>query len=206
MPEQPPRVPNNDPRVPKENIVQPRVNRPSKTADDANPESARSRRLRLRKERTQTVTTRPLTRMAVSKIRSITATSIPHEPAMTYNVPTPKSARPPGPALIEPDDDDIKMYHMVAERLCRDVAALNKSHTASTPTSYEANAVVDVNTGAVYEYRHLSKGPDAHIWIRSLANDLGRLAQGVGTRMPSGTNTVFYIHPSKIPKHKKVGC
>ena len=26
-----------------------------------------------------------------------------------------------------------------------------------------------------------------------LANDLGRLAQGVGTRMPSGTNTIFFI-------------
>ena len=31
------------------------------------------------------------------------------------------------------------------------------------------------------------------MWIRAFANDLGRLAQGAGTRMPSGTNTVFFV-------------
>ena len=39
---------------------------------------------------------------------------------------------------------------------------------------------------------------------KKMANDLGRLAQGVGTRMKTGTNTIFFIHPSKIPKNKKV--
>ena len=39
---------------------------------------------------------------------------------------------------------------------------------------------------------------------KAFANDLGRLAQGVGTRMKSGTNTVFFVHPSKIPDSKKV--
>ena len=122
---------------------------------------------------------------------------------MTFNFPTPKSAHPPGPALIEPDDG-IELNNMVAKCLHRNVAALNIPHTASTPTSNEANAVVDPNTGAVYKYCHLNKGPDAHIWKRSLANNLGCLAEGVGTRMPSGTNTIFYIHLSKIPKHKKI--
>ena len=41
-------------------------------------------------------------------------------------------------------------------------------------------------------------------WIKALANDLGRLAQGVGTRMPTGTNTVFFVAKSAIPQGPKV--
>lgn len=37
-----------------------------------------------------------------------------------------------------------------------------------------------------------------------MANDLGRLDQGFGTRMKTSTNTIFFIHPSKIPSNKKV--
>ena len=40
--------------------------------------------------------------------------------------------------------------------------------------------------------------------ISSIANDLGRLAQGVGTRMPTGTNTVFFIAKSAISQGRKV--
>jgi hypothetical protein len=45
-------------------------------------------------------------------------------------------------------------------------------------------------------YRVLSEGPDRELWLRSMANDLGRLTQGVGQRRPAeqrfaGTDTVF---------------
>jgi hypothetical protein len=36
------------------------------------------------------------------------------------------------------------------------------------------------------------------------ANELGRLAQGVRTRMPSGTNTCFFIPKSNVPNDRKV--
>jgi hypothetical protein len=32
-----------------------------------------------------------------------------------------------------------------------------------------------------------------------MANELGRLAQGVGTRMPTGTSTIFFIPRSQVP-------
>ena len=38
----------------------------------------------------------------------------------------------------------------------------------------------------------------------SLANNLGRLAQGVGTRMPIGTNRVFFIPRSAVPAGRTV--
>ena len=53
-------------------------------------------------------------------------------------------------------------------------------------------------------YRDLIQGPDAHVWLTSCANDFGRLAQGVGTRMPTGTNTIFFIPKSKVPNDRKV--
>ena len=43
------------------------------------------------------------------------------------------------------------------------------------------------------------RGPDKDIWKTSLANNLGRLAHVVGTRMPTGTNTIFFIPHSAIP-------
>ena len=37
-----------------------------------------------------------------------------------------------------------------------------------------------------------------------MVNDLSHLAQKVGSYMSSRTNTIFFIHLSKILKHKKV--
>ena len=62
-----------------------------------------------------------------------------------------------------------------------------------------ANTVINTDTGQSLEYSNLRRGPDKDIWKTSLANDLGRLAQGVGTRVPTGTNTVFFIPRSTIP-------
>ena len=64
--------------------------------------------------------------------------------------------------------------------------------------------VINPDTGVPLEYRHLIQGPDKYIWVKALANDFGRLAQGVKGRMPTGNSAIFFIHPSKIPTHKKV--
>ena len=64
--------------------------------------------------------------------------------------------------------------------------------------------VINPDTGISLEYRHLIQGPDKYIWLKALANDFGRLAQGVKGRMPTGNSTIFFIHPSEIPTYKKV--
>ena len=63
---------------------------------------------------------------------------------------------------------------------------------------HQANVVIDPKTGALLEYRHLIKGTTKAIWENSFANEIGRLAQGVGTRIPSGTNTIFFIPKEKL--------
>ena len=70
-------------------------------------------------------------------------------------------------------------------------------------TEAVANAVIDHDTGVSLEYAALSRGPDKEKWVQSLANDFGRLAQGVGNRI-RGNNTMFFIRPSKIPTGRKV--
>ena len=48
-------------------------------------------------------------------------------------------------------------------------------------------------TGQSLEYCHLSRGPNVDVWPHSLYNNIGCIAQGVSTLMPTGTNTVFFI-------------
>ena len=62
---------------------------------------------------------------------------------------------------------------------------------------HEANVVIEPITGASLEYTYLIKGPTKSIWEILFANEIGRLSQGVGTRMPSGKTT-----PSLSPKIK----
>jgi hypothetical protein len=72
------------------------------------------------------------------------------------------------------------------------------------PNSHIANSVTDPITGEVQEFRHLMQGPNRPTWMTSFANELGRLAQGIGTRMPTGTNTCFFIPKKQVPTNRTV--
>ena len=68
----------------------------------------------------------------------------------------------------------------------------------------QANVVIDPASSQALEYWHLIRGPNGDTWVKALANDLRSLAQGVGTRMPTGTNTVFFVTKSSITHGLKV--
>ena len=68
------------------------------------------------------------------------------------------------------------------------------------PPVHLANAVIVPDIGFSLEYRHLVNGDDAITWTASMANELGPLTQGVGTRISTGTNTVFFVTNCKFPK------
>lgn len=82
-------------------------------------------------------------------------------------------------------------------------------HNEATPNldHHFANSVIDTATGQSCEYRHLISGNvtghTKEIWETSFANELGRLAQGVGTRMPDGSNTIFFIAKQAVPQDRK---
>ena len=59
-------------------------------------------------------------------------------------------------------------------------------------------------TEVLQEFCHLIKGPDKKIWTEYLANEFGRLAQGVSKRI-EGNNTMYFIPKEEVPlKTKKV--
>ena len=63
-------------------------------------------------------------------------------------------------------------------------------------------AIIDKDTGKKLEYRDLVKRPELREqWMKSLANELGRLAQGI--RDIAGTNTIFFIPKSDIPPERR---
>jgi hypothetical protein len=67
-----------------------------------------------------------------------------------------------------------------------------------------ANSVLDPITGQSLEYRQLSQGPTKDKWIHGFANEISHLAQGVGTRMPTGTDTYHFIQREQVPSDRKV--
>ena len=66
-----------------------------------------------------------------------------------------------------------------------------------------ANAFTETLTGSQMDYGDLIKDPK--LWetcTTSIANELGRLAQGVGERMPTGSDTVTFISKDEVSKGK----
>jgi hypothetical protein len=66
------------------------------------------------------------------------------------------------------------------------------------------NSVINEETGASLEYRHLINDASTFtIWNEAAANEFGRLAQVVGNRI-TGSNTIFFIPRQAVPKGKIV--
>ena len=69
---------------------------------------------------------------------------------------------------------------------------------------HQANVVIDPTTGASLEYRHLPKGHTKAIWSNSFVNEISQLAQGLGTRITSGKNTIFFTPKEIFPAGRTV--
>ena len=68
-----------------------------------------------------------------------------------------------------------------------------------------ANAIVDKDTGNAMEYRDLIKSAKHKVvWERALANELGRLTQGIWDI--DGTNTIEFIRRRDIPRERQKDC
>ena len=99
--------------------------------------------------------------------------------------------------------------HLAAEHSAHHVATINNNtdlfenaEINTVPTNW-ANAIVDDESGEVLEYRHLIKREKYRKQSEhSFANEIGRLAQGVGGR-EKGTDTIFFIPHSQVPSDRK---
>jgi hypothetical protein len=134
--------------------------------------------------------TAPLPRVPITPIVSPPMTGTPVGPPRVPLTDPPVNRARPQLILPEHDDPVLHRYRLRSR--------------ANNVTQQQASAVIDQVTGQSLEYRALSTGPDQDTWVRALANDLGRLAQGVGTRMPTGTNTIVFIARHAVPSGRKV--
>ena len=71
------------------------------------------------------------------------------------------------------------------------------------PDENFASAVIDDETGKSLKFRHLIKLDKYRtIWMKSFANELGRLAQGIHDI--EGTNTIDFIPFCDVPKGQTI--
>ena len=110
-------------------------------------------------------------------------------------------ARTQGPALIKPGEQDPAHHHRYS---LRSIIANNITQLPVNKIFHTCNAVIEPGTRNVLEYWHLVKGPEKRTWIKSLENNLGRLAQGIGKRIPRVTNTIFFVKHLDVPTNRKV--
>jgi hypothetical protein len=97
--------------------------------------------------------------------------------------------------------------HTLTPRIFRPIAFTNNQAITlpfkqSPQTMPMANSVINEDTGASLEYRHLIQDDSTFpVWNKAAENEFGRLAQGVGARI-EGSNTIFFIPRQAVPKGK----
>ena len=113
-------------------------------------------------------------------------------PSVEQHEPTqPSQAQPP------PHNYDTRLQRQLRQRH-------QQINHAIAVVQHWAAPVLDEKTGKLMEYRDLIKSKDKIVWERGFSNEIGRLAQGIGTRMPHGTNTIKFVSIRDIPKNKTI--
>ena len=80
---------------------------------------------------------------------------------------------------------------------------VHNMHTLNENLTEMMNHIYHPTIGDIQTYRKLMKDPTvSKIWKESFANELGKLAQGVGSRIKSGTDTIFFIPHHAKPKNR----
>ena len=65
-------------------------------------------------------------------------------------------------------------------------------------------AVMDKDSGKMLNYRQLMRHPEyKQQWSKLSANELGRLANGVGGRIKNPTNTIKFIRKDDVPQEQR---
>ena len=68
----------------------------------------------------------------------------------------------------------------------------------------QSKVIINPASSQELKYWHFIRGPNRDTLVKALTNNLGRLPQGFGTRMPTFTNTVFFVEKSSSPYGRKV--
>ena len=83
------------------------------------------------------------------------------------------------------------------------ITATSLYHNYETAARHFTGAVLDPATGNLCEIGALLKGSEGAAWEIASANEIGWLAQGVGTEMLKGMNTICFTPHDNKTKNKK---
>jgi hypothetical protein len=149
-----------------------------------------------------------------------------NQPVFVAPMPTPTPASPPRVPPVTPERHLCnahpvrpQMHYQTRARGPPAVTQDEANHVATiTPMAmmfpqptdaaalqpHHAHAILHPETGVAMEYRTLLTDPTTSpTWVRSYANELGCLAQGVGDR-EQGTDTIFFIPFKDVPSDRTV--
>ena len=121
-------------------------------------------------------------------------------PRVPPAVPPSSPPRPPPdpPPRVEPTTHYPPQMYPLRSRA-------QANHTVETlgEVFVAFQGILDPAIGKNQGYTQLIRGPNKDTCTIAFSNDIGRLAQGVGNRI-KGTNTIFFVHHSKVPTGKRV--
>lgn len=132
------------------------------------------------------------------------------QPAKTVH---PNKLKPSPPArIVASHHHGTRSKHLDHVAACARALLLDDARAPQSPFAPAPEALfphfalhghaINPDTGKIAEYRELSECSDGAIWRSSNCDEIGRLAQGYGT--VKGTNTIFFIHHTAVPKGRKV--
>jgi hypothetical protein len=132
------------------------------------------------------------------------------EPEPT-GIPPAAQARRPARKTAQPHPSPKGNRHSQRKRKARaNYTKQPTTHHSLECEPYEVHwamhgTALNPDTTAIAEYRELSTCSDGKDWQDSNVDEIGRMFQGFGENsyMPTGTNTLWFVHPSQVPKHKK---
>ena len=69
---------------------------------------------------------------------------------------------------------------------------------------HQAMEVMDAETGKLLSYKQMMRYPkEKKLWSTSLANQFGRLTNGVGGHIKIPTNTIKFINKNDVPNYRQ---
>jgi hypothetical protein len=125
----------------------------------------------------------------------------PRVPPFSKALPSPSPRKPQQPVRPLPRVHARTNKHKTRKPLAQHIT----EHRAN-PTGFSEHRMHHIchpQTGAKQSYDRL-KLSNPPRWTVGMANEFGRLASGVGTRMPTGTNTIFFIDKGEVPPGRTV--
>ena len=113
---------------------------------------------------------------------------------------TPPCGGPTNPHIIEPNEYDLLLHnYIISPSTLPPPKTIGCQYfiAASVLQAHEKQSYFIVNSDDLsLECFHLSCVPDKDIWIKSLANYLGRPSQGVGNIIKGTKNISSYLDPA----------